>query len=200
MNKPCPHCGALNDPVESVGYCDACGKKLPGLNVGVGASTLERRRQSDSEDPSPNPSRRTWNEAAVLLAIVALLQLGVVAYRFLDADRQAQVNIELSQSDDAPSQRAMLRRFFQDMAAKELRVRVVLFGVFLYLAFLARRHPLRAAWIALGGYALFTLGWLGGLGPYWLLWDPLFEGGFFLLLLVAALPLGWLRRGSPRLL
>jgi hypothetical protein len=180
VKKSCPHCGTLNDPIETVGYCDSCGKKLPGLNLDIGPSTLERRRERDAEDGAITAPAHPWNAPAILLSLVALLQLGLCVFRFLDVDRQAQANVQ--SSDFGPDQ---YHAIFRDIARRETRVRVVICALLLALAFYARRFPLRAAGLAAGGYALFTLGWLGGLGPWWLLWDSLFEAVFAFLLLGA---------------
>jgi hypothetical protein len=69
----CLYCDAENDAVQSAGYCETCGKKLPP------ASLAHKRREPARHDPAgvavPDEERRPRSQASGWLFTIAILQL-----------------------------------------------------------------------------------------------------------------------------
>jgi len=69
----CLYCDAENDAVQSAGYCEGCGKKLPP------ASLAHKRRAPALHDPAGvravDEKRRTNGRISHLLFTIAILQL-----------------------------------------------------------------------------------------------------------------------------
>lgn len=69
----CVHCETENDPVETAGYCDSCGKKLPGIYV-PSKPAFPAKDESAAEQTSPGPGRRGLPSIiSILMGTVALL-------------------------------------------------------------------------------------------------------------------------------
>src|SRR5262249_28104604 len=72
----CLHCDADNDPRQTGGYCDACGKKLPP------ASGFRSRRPGAGDGPEETVAeigraRRQTSEAVLTAAVLALVGGGL---------------------------------------------------------------------------------------------------------------------------
>jgi hypothetical protein len=65
----CPHCGISNDPVKTAGYCDECGKKLPGYSPAASGYARSKR----APNPQTVAEARRWG--AIALFTLALFQI-----------------------------------------------------------------------------------------------------------------------------
>ncbi len=67
----CVHCNAINDPVQTSGYCEECGKRLPGgAPFSSGPSRSVRINKAVSEE-----REKAINRASGVLFAVAIIQL-----------------------------------------------------------------------------------------------------------------------------
>jgi DNA-directed RNA polymerase subunit RPC12/RpoP len=56
----CPNCGFNNDPDQAAGYCDECGRKLPGIYVPVRASSYRAAEPGEVHEVTcPRCGKRT---------------------------------------------------------------------------------------------------------------------------------------------
>src|SRR5262249_4487809 len=64
----CVHCGVENDPAKTGGYCDDCGKKLPGTYIGTWSAPTTSSSSADSPYqmyPAAPPSRGTFRTGKI---------------------------------------------------------------------------------------------------------------------------------------
>jgi hypothetical protein len=103
-NTRCPHCDAVLDRVDlASGWCDNCGKKIPGFARSTGISpTRPEAPRSTEPEPSSQPRRPVYREPnhalrlLIALALVIVIAAGVGLYFWLRSD------VEITVDNGAP--------------------------------------------------------------------------------------------------
>jgi hypothetical protein len=65
----CPHCGAPNDPTETAGYCDECGKKIPSVKGLIRLSGGQPVEYTAPPQQAPKKKSTTITGAGIQAAV-----------------------------------------------------------------------------------------------------------------------------------